>query len=149
MVKLKKNILAIIAEVKAIKKSELIYPEGPVENAENILGVMSLFELQLFTAIRKISLEHEKIHDRGGHTKKDNSYCIMYGAREQLLTSMLMDSVAQKIKSSQIFVINFRQGGLIEAVEKGLDPEEDLFFGKPSDFEKDQPGFFNTAKAEA
>ena len=147
--KLKKDILEIIAEVKAIKKVDFHYPTEPVKNTKNILGVMSHFELQLFTAIRNINLEHEKVHAKGDHSKKDNASCILYNVREQLLTSILMDSIAQKLKSSKMFMIDFKQGGVIEVVDQTLDPEEDLTFIEQSDFEKDQPGFLHPPVGEA
>jgi hypothetical protein len=111
-----KGILELVDEIKLIDKKDFLYPTDSVADKQNVVGKMDTFELQIFTKLRRLSLEHEKLHANGNHDEKEVLQCIRYNMRENLLKEILLDSVVQRLEIPDACIIEFKKGGKIEAV---------------------------------
>lgn len=111
-----KGILELVDEIKSIDKKDFLYPTDNVVYKQNVVGKMNTFELQIFTKLRRLSLEHEKLHTNRDHDKKEDIQCMRYSTRERLLREILFDSVTQRLEITNECIIEFKKGSKIEAI---------------------------------
>jgi hypothetical protein len=112
------DILEAIKAIRAIKKKDFIYPTEPVENPEKVIGEMSEFELQLFTAISRLSEEHLKMHSNANKSiESQTEACIKYSKRLKMLQAVLEDSIAQRISFTFNLSFEIKEGGKIERID--------------------------------